>query len=66
VRGVGVYLVAYLVVAVALATFLVVARRRNMISGGVMIVIAVIGLLLLEFVTSAIVTRRATFSRPDA
>jgi FtsH-binding integral membrane protein len=65
VRGVGAYLVVYLLVAVAFATVLIIARRRNQISDAAMIVLAVIGLLLLEFITSIIVLRRAKFEKPE-
>jgi predicted lysophospholipase L1 biosynthesis ABC-type transport system permease subunit len=66
VRGVGIYLTGYALIVVALATFMIVARRRNLISGAVFITTTVAFLVALEFVTSVIVFRRAKFVKPGA
>jgi hypothetical protein len=64
VQGVGVFLVAYLVIAAVLATALIIARRRNQISFPAEIAVVVIALVILEVITSRIVMRRAKFTKP--
>jgi hypothetical protein len=65
VRGVAPYLAVYLMTVLALAAWLIVARRHNAISSAAVIVIAIIALAFLELLISAIVLRRARFEKPQ-
>ena len=58
------YLGAYLLAVAAIAVALIIAHRRNVISIGAVIVIALIFMVALEFVTSTIVLRRGKFVKP--
>jgi hypothetical protein len=66
VRNVGPFLIIYLLLVLALGALLIVAQRRGLISSGAVIAIAAGTLVLLEFVISLLVIRRATFAKPDA
>ena len=64
VRNVFLYLNAYILVVALIAGSVMFARGRNMISGGELIAIAVVLLLVLEFVASAVILRKGTFVKP--
>lgn len=54
----------YLAAVIVVASLLIIAHRRNWLSTGIIIVLALIFVVALEFVTSAIVLRRAKFVKP--
>ena len=64
VRGIEVYLLAYIVVAVLICAALVMARRHNLITGVQLIALAIILLLICEVTVSALVLQRARFTKP--
>lgn len=66
VRNARKYLAGYLVAVVAVACVLIIAHRRNLLSIGAVIVIALVFMVMLELVTSTIVLRRGKFVKPGA
>lgn len=66
VRGVGIFLLTYLVIAITLAAVMIIERRRGQISIGLEIVTVVAALVILEVITSFFVMRRAKFTKPGA
>lgn len=66
VRNAKACLAGYLLGAIGIAAALVIAHRRNLISIGAVIVLALISMVILEFVTSTIVLRRGKFEKPGA